>query len=132
MNAAARSNPRSITESPWYWAYVFCTGGLIALVVMGPRYTQRQIQIEQNRQKRQWAAQRVAGQAQSDSRSDIEGTSIALWPLFVALGSVLAVAWMKLIRDHLKRQTQVAEPSIEAETDNGVAVDAVTADGGRQ
>ena len=130
MNAAAPSHPRSITESPWYWAYVFCTGGLIALVVMGPRYTQRQTQIEQNLQKRQWAAQHVAGQAQSDLLPGSEEMSITLWPLFVVLGSILAVAWIKLIRDHLKRRNQQAEPTVESENDNGVTVDALTAEGG--
>jgi len=102
------------------------------LVVMGPRYTQRQTQIEQNLQKRQWAAQRVAGQAQGDFPPGKEEMAITLWPLFAVLGSILAVAWIKLIRDHLKRRNQRAQPSVESENDNGVAVDAVAADGGRQ
>ncbi len=132
MNATEKSNPRSITESPWYWAYVFCTGGLIVLITVGPRYTQRQTQIEQNSQKRQWAAQGLAGQAQDDSRMDSEELSIKLWPLFVVLSSILAIAWCKLIRDHLKRNAGQTQPGVAVENDNGMAIDAVSSDGGRQ
>ena len=121
MNLAASSNPRSITESPWYWAYLFCTGGLIALVVVGPRYAQRQTQIEQNGQKRQWAAQLVAGQSPSVSQSESDKLSIPLRPLFLVLGSLLAIAWIKLIGDHFKRRLpidladRVAVPGVSAE-----------------
>jgi len=132
MNAAAKSHPRSITESPWYWAYVFCTGGLIVLITMGPKYIERQTQIEQNGQKRQWAAQHVAGQVQAVSRSDSDELSIVLWPLFIVLGSILGVAWIKLIHDHLKRRAQPAELPVTSENDDGVTIDAVSPDGGHQ
>jgi len=111
MNPASSSPTRSITESPWYWAYLFCTGGLIALVIVGPKYARRQTQIEQNGQKRQWAARVAAGQAETDSPPTRGEPSITLWPLFVVLGAVLAVAWIKLIRDHLKRRAESAEPT---------------------
>ena len=102
------------------------------LVTMGPKYTQRQTQIEQNRQKRQWAAQRVAGQARDDSQLESAELSIKLWPLFVVLGSILAVAWSRLIRDHLKRRAQLTELADVAKNDNSIAIDAASADGGHQ
>jgi hypothetical protein len=132
MNAVEKSNPQSITESPWYWAYLFCTGGLVVLVTMGPRYTQRQTQIEQNGQKRQWAAQHVAGRTPDNSQLDRQELSVKLWPLYIVLGSILAVAWSKLIRDHLKRRTLLTKPSDATENDDGIAIDAISADGGHK
>lgn len=104
MNPTARSTLRPLAESPWYWAYLFCTGGLIALVVIGPKYALRQSQIEQNGQKRQWAAQLAAGRAVTDSPEPDVGQAVPLWPLFVLLGGCLGVAWIKLIRDHVRRR----------------------------
>ena len=33
----------SVTESPWYWIYVFCTAALIGLVLLGPKVLERQL-----------------------------------------------------------------------------------------
>ena len=93
---------------------------------------QRQIQIEQNGQKRQWAAQHVAGQVQAVTRSDSDKLTIVLWPLFVVLGSILGVAWIKLIRDHLKRRAQPTELPVALENDKDITIDAVSPDGGHQ
>lgn len=102
------------------------------LVTMGPRYTQRQTQIEQNGQKRQWAAQHVAGRTPDNSQLDRQELSVKLWPLYIVLGSILAVAWSKLIRDHLKRRTLLTKPSDATENDDGIAIDAISADGGHK
>ncbi len=109
MGPKATPPRRSITESPWYWAYLFCTGGLVALVIVGPKYAQRQTQIEQNGQKRQWAAQLAAGREQTESPTSGGSQSIALWPLFVVLGTLLSLAWLKLIYDHRRRQQVAGE-----------------------
>lgn len=134
MTTAASSSPRSITESPWYWAYLFCTGALIALVIIGPKYAQRQTQIEQNGQKRQWAAQLAAGRSQGDSPADNQQPAIVLWPLFVVLGLVLSIAWIKLIRDHVQRRAPATgcSAAVEAGTVEAAAVDGTAMDGGRQ
>jgi len=81
---------------------------LIALVIVGPKYAQRQSQIEQNGQKRQWAAQLAVGGEVNDAPAANNVLAVALWPLFVVLGLLLAVAWIKLIRDHMNRRKQVS------------------------
>ena len=131
MNTSVQPESPSITQSPWYWAYVFCTGGLIALVVMGPRYAQRQAQIEKKGQARQQAAQVASGQADVDSPAASETLTIVLWPLFVVLGAGLALAWIKLIRDHLRRRRLAGHPPAAAPNE-AVSVnpaDCVSADG---
>lgn len=110
MDAPPPTTVRSISESPWYWAYLFCTGGLVALVMIGPKYSQRQADIEQNGQKRQWAAQLAAGRAADDSPNSAGGLSITLGPLYLVLGAILAIAWLKLIRDHFRRRDAVTPP----------------------
>jgi len=104
MRDPARPVRGSITESPWYWVYLFCTAGLIALMLVGPRFSGRQVQIERNAEARQRAAQLVAGR-NSDALPEpgpplesASGTRIRLWPLYVVLGCLLGVAWLNLWR----------------------------------
>src|SRR5688572_21680355 len=94
MSASPR---RSITESPWYWVYLFCTAGLVALVLAGPKFAARQSQIERKAQGRQRAAQHLSGQEPVTALSDAENTQISLRPLFYSLGGILVVAWMHLL-----------------------------------
>jgi hypothetical protein len=90
---------RSITESPWYWVYVFCTAGLVALLLVGPRYSVRQTQIERSAQGRQRAIQNLAGE-QPAPMPDEERTRISLRPLYFLLSVVLCIAWTNLIWRH--------------------------------
>jgi hypothetical protein len=36
------SNPRRITDSPWFWVYILSTGAMVALFVMDAKYTRSQ------------------------------------------------------------------------------------------
>lgn len=96
---------RSLLDSPWYWAYVFLAAALAALFLMGPRYAQRQAQIERNYQARQRAAQYRAGEAPRTPLSDEERTAIPLWPLFLVLSALLAVTWYAVWRRGLTPRT---------------------------
>ena len=87
----------SITDSPWYWVYLFCTAGLIALVLAQTKFATRQAEIERKAQGRQRAAQNMSGQEPQTPLSDKENTKIRLWPLYYVLGVLLAVAWGRLL-----------------------------------
>jgi hypothetical protein len=89
MSAATRS----MTDSPWFWACVFAVAGLIGLSAIGPKYSQRQAQIEREFQGRQRAAQNAQGQAPSVPLSTPDQTLISLRPLFLGLAAVIAIAW---------------------------------------
>ena len=97
----SESNTR-ITDSVWYWVYLFCTAGLIALVLMGPRFSSRQAQIERKYQARQRAAQQMVGEQPRTALSSVESTTITLWPLYLVLGLLFSIAWINLIRRHLR------------------------------
>jgi hypothetical protein len=91
---------RSISESPWYWVYLFCTAGLVALVLAGPKFAARQSQIERTAQGRQRAVQQMTGEEPRTPLSDQEHTQIRLRPLYYILGGLLAAAWGHLLWKH--------------------------------
>ena len=88
-----------MTDSPWFWAYVFATAGLAALLLAWPKYHERQQQIERHYRGRvalRHATEIPGVVASTDDRSE---TFIPLWPLGLVCALVLAflavrrVAW---------------------------------------
>ncbi|MGE0760977.1 MAG: hypothetical protein AB7O38_28455 [Pirellulaceae bacterium] len=98
----------SITDSPWYWVYLFCTAGLVALVLMGPRYASRQVEIERELQGRQRAIQNLSGEEPRAEMSDEGRMQIGLRPLYFVLGGLLALAWGNLIWRHFRARRAAA------------------------
>jgi hypothetical protein len=95
---------KSILESPWYWVYAFCTAALVAVAIIGPKFAERQAQIERQAQGRERAAQQRAGKAPSTPMSTAESTYISLGPLTWTLAAVLVVAWGVLWWQHFRRR----------------------------
>jgi hypothetical protein len=89
MTAASRP----MTDSPWFWAYLFGTAALVALALMSPKYGSRQAQIEREFQGRERAAQNRAGHEPDIAMSTAGDTLITLRPLFLALAAVTSIAW---------------------------------------
>ncbi|MFP6673605.1 MAG: hypothetical protein VB878_00875 [Pirellulaceae bacterium] len=93
-----------ISDSPWFWGYVFACGGLIALILMGPKYEARQGQLDRNNQGRIRAAQDKAQDgiaegsvAQSSERASVPSSpGISLRPLFVILWLVITVVFFRV------------------------------------
>ena len=113
MNVAPNSPPPSITDSAWYWVYLFCTAGAVALLLAGPKFAVRQSQIERNGEDRLRVAHYVAGQPidiSEQATAEPATTRITLWPLYVVLGCVLSVAWFNLWRSHRRGHRLFASP----------------------
>jgi len=85
---------RSMTDSPWFWVYLFTTAGLIALALIGPKFAERQAQIEREYQGRQRAAQQAQGEEPTGELSTAERTLITLRPLFLGLAAITIIAWI--------------------------------------
>ena len=98
----------SITDSPWYWVYLFATAGLIVLMMAGSRYSLRQSQIERSAQGRQRAVQNISGQEPVTPMSEPERTLITLWPLYLILGTLLVIAWANLAWRYWRRKRDSA------------------------
>lgn len=86
----------SVTESPWFWIYLFATFGLVALFWMGPKYAERQSQLDRQFQGRQFAREgEPGGEAERPFSTPSDKLRI-LRPLGYLLGLVLAAAWIRL------------------------------------
>ena len=98
-----------MTESPWFWGMLFCAAGLLGTLAIGPKYSQRQAQLERKYQGRQRAAQVRQGQQPTTRLSDPESTRVRISPVQWALGAGLVcgwfVVWRNLRRQRLQRET---------------------------
>lgn len=92
--------PRPITDSPWFWAYLFAIAALIALALIGPKYSARQSQIERQFQGRQRGLQNLNGETPNSPLSTTERTLITLQPLFLLLAAITMIAWIVFWRTH--------------------------------
>jgi hypothetical protein len=92
----------SITQSPWYWIYLFCTAALIGLMLFNNKLNQRQLYMERNFQGRQRALEQRAGQEPTTGLSTEGDTALSLQPLYLLLGGGLAFAWIVLWWRHFR------------------------------
>lgn len=99
----------SVTESPWYWVYVFSTAGLVGLMLLGPKMLQRQTQEERSFQGRRRAEEQKHGQTPATAMSDVQNTLLTLRPLFLILGGTLIVAWVVFWWQHFGRRRPVIQ-----------------------
>ena len=88
------SAPRSLVDSPWFWAYLFSTAALVALALVGPKFGARQAQIEREYQGRTRAAQNLNGTDPNLPMSSAAQTIVTLRPLFLGLAALTTVAWV--------------------------------------
>lgn len=95
---------KSILESPWYWVYAFSAIGLALLVLIGPKFAQRQAQQEKQHQARQRAQQIQMGKQPTVEPSTVDNRIIQLKPLFIFLIVLLTVAWIVTWYTHFFRQ----------------------------
>ena len=85
-----------LTDSPWFWGYIFTTAALIALALAAPKYYSRQTQ-----QKRQFLARQEGGQTikGADGKSieppNKDNLILRLGPLFMICSALLLVAWSR-------------------------------------
>jgi hypothetical protein len=109
------NSQRPITDSPWFWAYLFGTAALVALALAGGKYGPRQAQIEREFQGRQRAAQNIHGQEPDVALSTAQRTLVTLRPLFIALAVITAGAWLVFWRQHrlARRPAPPTAPSRE-------------------
>ena len=117
MSVQSADSPRrkSILESPWYWLYAFCTAALVALLLLGPKFAERQAQIERQAQGRERAAQQRAGKTPSTPMSTAAATIITLRPIMLLLAGILAAAWGMLWWRHFRRPNRGSVSSSAAE-----------------
>jgi hypothetical protein len=81
------------TDSPWFWACVFATAGLVVLWYFGGQYEQRQLRIERQGQARMRAVE-IAAEGEPRTEVSMPGElRLPLQPIFAILAALLAVGW---------------------------------------
>jgi hypothetical protein len=85
---------RSISESPWYWIYLFCTVGLVLLVLMEPKVIALLARDTNQAVGRQRAWQQQMGQDPAAEMATAEQMKRFVRSLYAILGSVLLVGWI--------------------------------------
>ncbi len=83
----------SLTDSPWFWAYVFGAAALVALFAANFKFGPRQAQIEREYQARTRAAQQLNGVEPSLELSTPQNTRITLGPLWIVLAIITVIGW---------------------------------------
>jgi len=82
-----------LTDSPWFWLYLFATAGLIGGALIQPKFNQRQAQIERQYQGRSRAEQQKAGQEPTVEMSTPGQNEWNLRPLFAVLATGAVIGW---------------------------------------
>lgn len=90
------SAARPLTDSPWFWVYLFATAGLLALFWAGPRYAERQSQLDRQFQGREHAVTYGAETESTREYSTPDDKLRSLRPLGYILAVVLGAAWVRL------------------------------------
>ena len=119
------SNARSpISESPWFWACLFASVGLMALWSMGPKYGNRQLLEERKAQGRMRAAEHASGGEMATEVSSEGNLQIPLKPLYGILAIALICAWVRLWWTHLRQApTDAQEQSGDVATPSAAGND---------
>lgn len=92
-----------LTDSPWFWGYVFSTAALLALALAAPKYLSRQTQLERRFLARQEGGQTVKGaDGKSIDAPTKDNLILTLTPLFAVCGVLLVVAWSRFWWTHVK------------------------------
>ena len=110
----------SILESPWYWIYSFTAVGLALLLLIGPKFAQRQANQEKQHQARQRAIQIEQGKTPTVEPSSVDNRRVQLKPLFIVLIVLMLVAWIVTWYTHFYRRPATSSASPEADHEKEV------------
>ena len=94
---------RRLSDSPWFWTYLFGTFALVALVVIGPKYAHRQSQLERQFQARERSGLVVPRSDADEPLSTPEETIISLAPLYLITGTIVIAGWILLWWTHWRK-----------------------------
>jgi hypothetical protein len=99
---------RPITDIPWFWALLFCSVALVAIVAVGPKFARRQTQLERRAEVRE----RIAfGQPVKEivTRPEPPSGLRRLAPLAAVVGAGWVGSWLMLRRE-IRRSHAISPP----------------------
>lgn len=97
MSEHSTPQQEPITDSPWFWLYLFATFALILLIAFQWKLDVRQANIERQHQARQLANQPDEIATEEPVTVSSPGNTLIGWNYLVAVLAVLvAVGWVRL------------------------------------
>lgn len=97
MSEHSTPQQEPITDSPWFWLYLFATVALILLIVFQSKLDIRQANIERQHQARQIANQSDGNNSEAPVAVSSPGNTLIGWNYLAAVLAVLvAVGWIRL------------------------------------
>jgi len=101
-----------LTESIWFWGYLFSTAALITLFVMQSKISSRQNNEQRNFQARQQTYENATHPDNPTNVTQKTAHTVTTTPLFVILGIAFSVSWIMLCRQRFfKLNKTVIEPT---------------------
>ena len=101
-----------ITDSPWFWLELFSGMALVGILVIGPKFVQRQGQIERRFEGRQHAYSSPAGEGTAEpalaSREIESSNRVSLMPLAALVALVMGISAVMLLRSRAHFQRSCA------------------------
>lgn len=109
MNSSAEPALKpKLSDSPWFWIYLFGVAALVAMFLIGQKADQVQAHRDSNFTRRQLSLERQAG-VQVELLDDAEETRYVDFRIFYLLiGSVTAIAWVMHWRQYFLRRKEFA------------------------
>ena len=96
-----------ITDSPWFWVFLFSLVGLVALAAISGQYGKRQARLERQYQARERLAEDAVADPERRAYSSPADTLVPVWPLAAGLGAVVVFAAVMLGREHQRRNREL-------------------------
>lgn len=91
------ASPRPpITDSPWFWLYVFATAGVLSLLLIGPKFGARQSQLDRQFEGRRHITQLPADTPGKRPYSSAVARELSLRPLYAMLTVAVLGGWVLL------------------------------------
>jgi hypothetical protein len=108
-NAAAEAPTRpKLTDSIWFWGYLFSTAALIILFVMQSKISSRQNNEQRNFQARQQTYENASRPDNPTNVTQKTTHTVTTTPLFIVIGIAFSVSWIMLYRQHFFKRNKIA------------------------
>lgn len=82
-----------LTDSPWFWLYLFSIAALAGLILIGPKYYARQSQVERQYTGKVRASQAASGAEPTKEMPTPQSTKTSLTPLMILFALIWICAW---------------------------------------
>ena len=102
---------KKLTESAWFWVYLFSTAGLIGLVIMQGKFDTRQDLEEINFQARMHTY--TGGTDTSEAQQDPAESEqiVTLTPLYIVFGLIFAISWAMIWKQRILNRPRDSQTS---------------------